>query len=426
MRYAIDKSTLGGAITVTSSKSHTMRAVLLASLARGESRIRNPLPSPDTRAMIAACAAFGAKIREEKEMLAIIGTGGVLSVPPQVIDVGNSGQVLRFGAAFAAMPDRYAVLTGDDSVCSNRPMQPLLDALIQLGAFAVSSKGDGYAPIIIKGPVASGNVTMDGKDSQPVSAMLMLAAFLPGVTRITVKNPGERPWIDLTLYWLEKLGIPCAHNDYREYTVRGPAAYAGFDYTVPGDWSSAAFPLAAALVTNSPVILSNLDIADSQGDKAILALFTQMGANVTVDGNARTISVHKHKGLRGITVDANAVIDAVPILATVACFADSPTTITGAGIARHKESDRLSAITMELAKMGARIEEFDEGLRIAPARLHGAECESRRDHRIALSLAVAGLACGGTIVNDVACAAKSFPGFAEAMRGIGAAIRVEH
>jgi 3-phosphoshikimate 1-carboxyvinyltransferase len=400
-----------------------MRSILLASMASGVSTIRHPLPSPDTEAMIAACSAFGARPERRGDSLVLTGTGGKLSAPRQVIDVGNSGQVLRFGAAMAARIPLYTVFTGDESVRSLRPMQPLLDALTRLGAFAVSSKNDGYAPVIIRGPVRPGLARMDGRDSQPVSAMLMLAAFLPGTTRLEVDSPGEQPWIDLTLYWLDKLGVPHTNENYGAYTVTGPATCSGFDYTVPGDWSSAAFPIAAALVTNSALTLKNMDIRDPQGDKAVLALWERMGARFTVDEGAGTVVVHRHQGLRGALMDVNAAIDAVPALAAVACFAQSPTSITGAAIARHKESDRISAIAGELAKMGARIEEREDGLTVYPAVLHGASVHSRRDHRIAMALAVAGLACGRTVVEDTDCVAKSFPGFAAVLRSVGAYIK---
>lgn len=423
MKYRVEQSRLAGECSVPPSKSHTMRALLLGAMAEGRSLIRNPLPSPDTAAMITACRALGAGIERADDFCAINGTGGAPSVPEQVIDVGNSGQVLRFGAALAALLPHYTVITGDASVRSIRPMQPLLDALAQLGALAVSSKGDGHAPVIIRGPARPGEVRMNGADSQPVSAMLFLAAFLPGVTRIAVTDPGELPWIDLTLYWLDKIGARCVNESYSLYTVEGPVSYSGFEYTVPGDWSSAAFPVAAALVTGSQVTLRNMDMADPQGDKAVIGMFERMGARFAVSDGALTVL--PHDGLRGITVDVNAAIDAVPVLATVACFAEGPTTITGAAIARRKESDRLAGIAGELAKMGARIEEFEDGLTIYPTPLHGATVASRHDHRLAMALAVAGLAAGGTVVEDAECAVKSFPGFAAVMRGLGAAI-TEH
>lgn len=423
MIYHVASSRLAGTCSVPPSKSHTMRALLLAAMAAGQSRVRKPLPSPDTEAMITACRALGATVEQDDAACLITGVAGSPRVPEQIIDVGNSGQVLRFGAALAALLPQYSIFTGDASVRSIRPMQPLLDGLSQLGALAVSSKNDGHAPVIIRGPAHSGEVCLDGADSQPVSALLFLAAFLSGTTRIKVNEPGELPWIDLTLHWLDKIGARHTNENYRLYTVEGPVAYSGFDYTVPGDWSSAAFPLAAALVTKSSITLDGMDLDDAQGDKAILGILERMGARLEIKKDKLTVL--PHDGLHGVNVDVNAVIDAVPVLAAVACFAQGPTTITGAAIARRKESDRLAGIAQELIKMGARIEEFEDGLTIHPMPLHGARVNSRHDHRLAMALAVAGLATGDTAIEDTACVSKSFPGFAAIMGGIGANIREE-
>ncbi|MCL1889212.1 MAG: 3-phosphoshikimate 1-carboxyvinyltransferase [Desulfovibrionaceae bacterium] len=422
MQYIVRPSSISGSLTVPASKSHSLRAILLASLANGISRIRAPLPSPDTLAMIRACSALGTEILEKGPDLEVHGLGGRPKVPDQVIDVGNSGQVLRFVAALAALLPQYTIFTGDDSIRSIRPAQPLLDALAGLGAFAVSSKGDGHAPIIVRGPAKAGSTRLDGADSQPVSAMLFLASFLEGETTILVDNPGEQPWIDLTLYWLERLGISCRHDNYREYAVRGPAGYPGFDYTVPGDWSSAAFPLAAALIQNRPLELRNLDFRDPQGDKAILDILRDMGANLIAHEEEKRLEARPHNGLHGLEADLNHIVDAVPVLATLACFAQSPSLFRGVGIARHKECDRLRAIACELGKMGGLVEELPDGLRITPARLHGAITESWRDHRIAMSIAVAALSCGETVIRDSACVVKSFPDFARAMSALGARI----
>jgi len=425
MYFEIAQSSVGGSIQLTTSKSHTLRAILLASLGNGVSYVRRILPSPDTEAMIQACSAFGAEIVRDETDLRITGFAGNPSVPGQVIDVGNSGQVLRFGGAISALIPHFSIFTGDESIRTLRPMSPLLHALRQLGAFAESSKGDGHAPVIIRGPAHAGYVVMDGRDSQPVSAILMLAACLEGKTTLEVRDPGEKPWVDLTLYWLDRMGVRYENRNYEVYTVYGRGScekFYPFDYIVPGDWSSAAFPLAAALICNSELVLENMDIQDPQGDKAILDIFREMGAVIDVDVQGKKIMVRRHSGLQGVTVDVNAVIDAVPVLAALASFAQSPTTITGAAIARRKESDRLTAIATELAKMGGRVEEFDDGLTVYPTILHGATVDSRHDHRIAMSLAVAALRCGGTVVENTDCVSKSFPGFAVSMAGIGAAI----
>ena len=424
MKFIVQKSKAQGKVSLPSSKSHTMRAILLASLAAGKSIVHNYLHSPDAKAMIEACRSLGAKIEQTPASLVIQGTGANLQTPKNVIDVGNSGQVLRFVAAFATLLPNYTVLTGDNSICTLRPMQPLLDGLKSTGAFAVSTKNDGYAPIIVKGLAKASTMCLDGQDSQPVSALLMLAAFMEGTSTIKVKNPGEKPWINLTLHWLDRLGVPYTNDNFETYTVTGKKTYPAFDYTVPGDWSSAAFPIAAALVSGGELLVENMDFNDCQGDKDILLAFEKMGAKFTIDEAARTILVHKEQKLHGAVIDVNNIIDAVPVLASVCCTAESTSEIIGAGIARHKESDRLHCIATELGKMGAKIEEKPDGLVIHPCKLHGAEATSYHDHRIAMAVAVAAITAEQpTTVNDTACVAKSFPGFANTMQGMG--VKVE-
>lgn len=423
MNYEITPSLLSGIGSVPSSKSHTLRAIVFATLAHGESIIHNVLPSPDTEAMIRACIALGAKIRSEKKSLFITGTGGNLSTPLNVIDVGNSGQALRFIGAIATLAPHHTILTGDNSICTLRPVAPLLDGLTQLGASAISSKSDSHAPIIVKGPAKAGKITVDGKDSQPVSALLMLAAMLEGTTTIEVTNPGETPWIGMTLYWLKRMGVEFSNDNYHTYTVTGPNRFAAFEYTVPSDWSSATFPIAAAVITNSELTLEHVSFDDPQGDKQFVEVLEKMGAKFTRNRQTGTLHVHSHGGLSGITVNVNDIIDCVPVLAALACYADSPTTILGAGIARCKESDRLSAITTELGKMGAQIEENPDGLVVSPSTLEGANMSSYHDHRIAMALAVATLgARSKSIIQDITCVAKSFPGFAQTMQGWSADI----
>jgi len=253
--------------------------------------------------------------------------------------------------------------------------------------------------------------------------LLILAAFLEGRTLIRVFNPGELPWIGLTLHWLDRFNIRYENREFSQYTVIGPNSLQGFEYTVPSDWSSAAFPIAAALVTNSEITLENISFDDPQGDKEIIAALEKMGARFTQDKQGKCLHVHKHEGLSGATLDVNHIIDAVPVLAVVASFALTSTTFIGARIARQKDSDRLSTISAELKKMGAHIDELEDGLTIHPSHLRGAEVFSHYDHRIAMALAVAALGSKNTtIIKETSCVAKSFPGFVEAMRGWRASI----
>lgn len=421
MQYRIKPSRLHGCITIPPSKSHTLRAILFATMARGQSVIRNYLPSPDTQAMIRACTLLGAQIGVEQEALRIVGVAGKPNTPPDVIDAGNSGQVLRFVAAIAALTSGYTVVTGDESIRTLRPVQPLLEGLSALGVLAVSTQGNGSAPIIVKGPMIGGTTQLDGADSQPVSALLIAAAFAKQTTVIRVTNPGEKPWVDLTLDWLRRLGIVYQREGYTEYTLFGNADYAGFDYTVPGDFSSCAFPLVAAVITGSAVSLHNLDMQDVQGDKALIGILQDLGADIEIDAEKHALHLRPTAAVQGKTIDVNQCIDALPILAVLACFATEPTTLTGAAIARKKESDRISAMTQALQAMGATIVEADDGMEITPTPLVGAVVPSFADHRIAMALAVAGLAAQGeTVIDNTACVAKSYPDFLASMQQLGA------
>lgn len=422
-KFRISPSLLKGLITIPSSKSHTLRAIFFALMGKGISQVHKYLPSPDTYSMLRAVEMLGAKIHRTETTLWIEGTAGRLKTPEDVIDAGNSGLVLRFIGAIASLLPTYTVITGDRSIRCLRPIQPLLSALQHLQADAYSMCLNGFAPIIIKGPLKPGSTNLCGKDSQPVSALLMTTCFLEGQSHIQVTNPGEKPWIDLTLYWLKQLGAEVTHRNHEEYWVSGKMQYEGFQYTVPGDWSSAAFPIVAALITHSEIILHNLDLTDHQGDKQIIDCLILMGANIEVDLDHKRIIVKKTNRLKGIDIDLNNFIDAIAILAVIGCFAEGKTHLYNAQIARHKESDRITAITKELKKMGANIEEKEDGLIVYPSSLKSAKLSSHKDHRIAMALSVAALAAKETsVINDVGCIAKTYPNFINDFKQLGAKI----
>lgn len=404
-------SNLSGNVFIPPSKSHTMRAILLGSLGKGKSCIRNYLKSPDIFSMIEAMRLFGARIDLTDDTIKIEGLDGKLNPCENVIDAGNSGQILRFLGCLAALLPTYTIITGDHSIRYQRPIQPLLSALTQLEAFATSSRLDGRAPIIIKGCMQPGLAKISGEDSQPISGLLIATSFLSGTTKLDVHNPGEKPWIDLTLSWLSRLGGKVKHQNYQHYQIVGPLSYEGFEINIPGDFSSAAFPLVAALITQSTLTLNNIDMEDVQGDKKIIDILSKMGANFDIDLSKKTLTVLPSH-LHGTTIDANDIIDAIPILAVVGCFAEGKTEIINAAIARKKESDRLNAIVTELKKMGALIVEKEDGFIVNSSSLHGASLFSHLDHRIAMALIVAALgANGNSYLQSIDCIAKSYPSF---------------
>jgi len=421
--YLVKRSVLKGEISIPASKSHTLRSILFASLAKGKSIIHGYLDSTDTQAMIEACRHFGAKLDVHPDRIEIEGLNGKIVHTEDVINAGNSGIVLRFCAAVGALAKNPIVITGDHSIRHQRPVKALLEGLSQLGVSTASMRGDGYAPIIIQGPLKSGKVLIDGQDSQPVSALLIAAAFAKGPIEINVKNPGEIPWISLTLDWFDRLGIPYENRDFKQYRLAGHCSYNGFEYRVPGDFSSAAFPIAAALVTQSEVTIKNIDMQDSQGDKELISVFQKMGANIEIDEKNKTLRVKKGKALKGVKVDINNFVDAITIMAVVACYAEGETHIHNAAIAKQKECDRISCIATELRKMGADISETDDGLRIKRSVLKGANVKSHNDHRMAMSLSVAAMGAeGNTKVSPVECVSKTFPTFLRDFIALGANI----
>ncbi len=424
-KFHIEPSSVQGTVDIPPSKSHTLRAILFAAMAKGDSEIRNFLHSPDSTAMIEAMRAFGTKIDIAPDHLRIRGLSGKLEAAENVIDAGNSGQVLRFVGALAALCPAYTVITGDHSIRHNRPVKPLLAALTQLGALAASARLDGCAPIIIKGKMQSGKAELPGEDSQPVSGMLIACSFLQGQSTLEIKDPGEKPWIDLTLSWLKKFDIRIEHENYAHYRIPGNAQIDGFKTTIPGDFSSAAFPIAAAIVTGSELTLTNIDMNDCQGDKKLIEVLQKMGANISIDAAKNTLHVHKNSKLLGMRIDVNDFIDAVPILSVIGCYAEGKTEIINASIARKKESDRIHAMATELKKMGAAVQENPDGLTLFHSPLLGAHLESWRDHRIAMSLCIAALgARGRTVIEGAECVSKTYPGFAHDFRNLGAIIEV--
>jgi 3-phosphoshikimate 1-carboxyvinyltransferase len=402
-----------------------MRAILLASMVRGRSFVSGVLESPDTRAMITACRSLGARIIEDDGGLSIEGVAGCPGAPSEVIDAGNSGQVLRFIAAVAALSDGRTIITGDQSIRHNRPVKPLLDGLRQLGASAVSEGGDDRPPLIVKGPLRAGVASIDGADSQPVSALLIAAAFVEGTSHIRVQNPGEIPWIGMTLEWLNRLGVEVENHASIAYQVHGGAVPPAFDYKVPGDFSSMAFPVTAALLTGGELTLENVDMNDTQGDKQLLQVLIKMGADISTDATKGSLKVKPGRPLKGFIGDVNDYIDALPVLAVAGCFAEGETRLLNCAIARKKESDRLATITSELRKMGADIDEANDCLTIRPAKLKGAEVCAHRDHRIAMALGVAAFGADGiTRLRGGECVEKSYPGFWSEMSRLGAEIEV--
>jgi len=411
-------SGLHGAVKIPPNKSHSFRALVMASLAEGTSKIVAPAVSNDWMRGVEALEMFGATISPKAgELWEVTGTGGGLATPDDIIDCGNSGIILRFFMALAACCEGYSVLSGDHSCRHIRLCQPLIDALNCLGAWAVSTKGDGHAPVVVRGRLKGGTAEIDGMDSQPVSALLIASSLAEGATELIVRRPGEKPWVGVTLDWLGRCGVEYANEDFRRYHVEGGQRWNAFDVRVPLDWSAALYPIVAAVVTpDSEVHVPGMDFADSQGDKAVVNVLREMGADIEV---TEDVVIARSSELRGREIDCNDFIDQFMLLAVVGALAEGQTVLRNAEICRHKECDRISQMYQALKALGADVEERPDGLVVRKSLLRGTSLDSQKDHRMVMTLAVAGLAAAGqTLISDIECVKKTFPDFVAQMQGI--------
>ena len=413
---------LQGRIAIPASKSHTIRAVLMASLADGTSILHRPLISEDTRAALNACQALGASINEFDDRIEITGFGASPAQPAQVLDMLNSGTSTNLTLGLLAALGVQADLTGDASL-QGRPVKALTNALQKLGCSISFKTIKGCPPLSISGRMTGGSVVLDAsKSSQYVSSLLIACPLAPADTEIVVENPSELPYIDLTLAWLDEQKIRYTREGYTRFTVAGGQHYRSFEKTIPADWSSAAFPLCAAALTDSDVVLEGLDMQDTQGDKAIVDYLRQMGAKISEGAEGLRI---QGQTLKGCTLDINATPDALPALAVMGCFAEGRTTLTNVAQARVKETDRITVMANELSAMGARITERPDGLVIDTSYLTGINVHGHHDHRIVMALAIAGLHATGTTTIDTAEAvAVTYPTFVESMQQLGARIKI--
>lgn len=390
-----------------------MRALLFAFMAKGKSTIVHPLFSQDTEYMCQAIRLLGGKVTLCEDRIEVIGCEGKIEQAEDVIFSGNSGLIFRFMSAIASLGSYPIVITGDHSIRHQRPITALLEGLKQLSVEAYSTRKEGGAPIIVKGPLQGGKATICGEDSQPVSALLIAAAFAEkDKIELHIQNPGEKPWVDLTLSWFDRLKIAYEREDYSYFCLRKKASCQGFTYKVPGDISSSLFPIAAALITESEIVIENIDLSDAQGDKKCIELLVKLGAVIEYEEEKKRLFVKKSEKLKGGEIDVNPFIDALPILTALSCFSQEKTRLIGGKVARKKECDRIHAIAKELSKMGAHIIEEEEGLTIFPSTLHGAFLSSHNDHRIVMALSCAALkAQGDCQFDNTFCVEKSYPHF---------------
>jgi 3-phosphoshikimate 1-carboxyvinyltransferase len=406
-------------VRVPGSKSITNRGLVLAALSEPEKggALRGALRSEDTEVMIAALRDLGFHVEADwpRGTVHVRRGGSPSPVPASQADlfVANSGTTMRFLPALVSLgAGRYRL----DGVARmrERPLGDLLAALGQLGVQARSERGDGCPPVVVEtNGLQGGHVRIKGDvSSQFLSGLLMAAPLAQGDVRVEVQGRlVSAPYVKMTLQLMRHFGAPVEYDNAMTcFDVPHRPWYDSRTLNVEPDASAAGYFFAAAAISGGTVLVAGLDNNSLQGDIAFLEVLEQMGCGV--EHGASAVGVRGGR-LRGVDVDMNAVSDTVMTLAAVACFAEGPTTIRNVAHVRHKETDRLAALAAELRRVGAAVEEFEDGLTVIPGPLHGAEIETYNDHRMAMSMALVGLKVPGIVIKHPDCVAKTYPRFFE-------------
>ena len=413
MRMSFSGGMLKGVVISPPSKSHTHRAIFLASLAKGKSTITNCLISDDTLASVKAAESIGALIKRKDDVLTV--KGGDLHSPSETVDAMNSGTTLRIFTGIASMFDERVTITGDSSL-RKRPMQPLLNALTQMGVEC--SSDNGRPPVEIKGSNKGGKVSINGSvSSQFITSLLIVSPMLPKDSEVIIEGKTvSEPYLDVTAHIMKLFGANVTKKG-NTFFVKGRTGYSPFDYRVPADFSSAAFPLVAGAL-GGEVTVKGLQMDDPQGDRVIIDILKKAGASVSIEKDSVTV---KKNTLRGIELDIGGCPDLFPILAVLLSTAEGKSRLYGAPQLKFKESDRILTTVNMLNSLGADATGTDDGCIIrGKKRLTGGTVDNDGDHRIMMAAAVASLLCDNAVVMDNAeCCSVSYPEFPEHMTLLG-------
>jgi 3-phosphoshikimate 1-carboxyvinyltransferase len=404
-----------GVVTIPGSKSYTHRALILSSLADGESVLINALRCEDTEHTVQALIKFGVEVFWESDRVRVLGRGGKFKGTDDRIDVGNSGASMRFLTALAALKKGVTLLDGSERM-RKRPIGELLNGLGELGVRAYSQKGDDCPPVIVESQgLQGGTARIKGEESsQFLSGLLMVVPYARRDVNIEVTGPlASKPYVDITRDVMSAFGVEIQSQGYDSFFVKAGQRYLPQTYRIEGDASNASYFFSAAAVCRGRVKVMGLNPDTLQGDIGFLKILESMGCRVTRGKDWIEVLGGE---LHGIEMDMNKMPDLVPTLAVTAAFAQGKTVIQNIRHLRFKESDRLHALAVELSKMGIRVREGEDWLEIEGGKPHGAEIETYDDHRMAMSFAIAGLVIPGVKIKGERCVDKSFPGFWETLQ----------
>ncbi len=414
MERSVEPSSISGQVKAPPSKSMTQRAIAAALLADGESLIINPSYCDDSLAAMNIAVGLGARVEPAVNEMKIT---GCRELKEKKLNCGESGLAIRMFSPIAALFPGEITMIGSGSL-KKRPMFMIGDALNQLGVRCINT--DGFVPLTIQGPLKGGKCEIDGSvSSQLLTGLLMALPTADKDSEITVRNLKSKPYIDMTLEILNDFGISVENDDYKLFRIQGRQKYISRTFEVESDWSGGAFLLVAGAI-NGNLKVTGLRSESFQSDKGILQALKKAGANMKISDSKIEIS---KSGLKAFDFDATESPDLFPPLVALASYCEGVTEIRGASRLYYKESDRASALSEEFRKLNISVELKDDSLFITGGKVKGARVNSHEDHRIAMAAAVAALGASDKVfIKDSHCVAKSYPGFFDDLKNIGAVV----
>jgi len=410
MEKIITPSNISGEIYIPSSKSQTIRALLIATFAKGKSVIKNALISNDTISCINACKAFGAIITKEENSLIIDSTNVREKTSPITIDCENSGTTLYLSLGLAAYLESEVTFTGDASL-KKRPIGPLLNAYRNLGC---SVSDTNYPPFTIKGPITKNKAIIDCPTSQYLSSLLLASCVAKTDVEIITPLLYEKPYVQLTLEWMKNQNFDFSiSKDLQHSFIKGNQKYKPIDVTISGDYSSATFFFALAAIGKTSITIKGLEKDDPQGDKHTLDILEEMGC--LVEWGENLVKVTGPDKLKGGTFSLNSMPDALPALSVVAAFSSEKVVFNNVAQARLKETDRITTMRKNLERLQVKVKELPDGIEIyGNGKIEGGFVKGYDDHRIIMAMAIAALNATSPItIDDISAVSVTFPTFFE-------------
>ncbi len=413
----IPSKNISGVIDIPGSKSYTNRALIIASLIDGEVKIKNPLYSDDTKAMIGCLKDLGIQIEDEDKEIRVVGSIKDVKDKQFKLNANLSGTTIRFILALSCVIPGKKILTGEDSLLK-RPIGELAGALKDLGAKIEYLDKPGYPPLKVNSSHLSIKKTRLHGDisSQFFSALLMIAPLINGLEIDVMGRAISTPYIDMTIDLMKYFGVEVINVDYKSYRVRANQNYSQKDYVVEGDYSSAGYFLAIAALTESTLTLNNLSEKSLQADRNFVDILIKLGSKISYKDNSLEIT---GGGVEPITVDMENCPDQAQTLAVMLAFAKGKSTINGIRSLRIKETERILALQNELSKMGIKTESTIDTLTIYGGNPKPAKINTYNDHRMAMAFAVAGSLLDGIEINNPEVVTKTLPEFWQKMASIG-------